>query len=132
MLFRSWETQFSSQSEADMAFANILAFWCARDFAKMDSIFRRSSLMREKWDEKRGKTTYGEATLYKAINETADVYTPTNQREPMKYDLSFLDNKTEDEVLELPPRSWDDTGNAQRFMDNYGDIVKYSYQSSKF
>ncbi|HJE19788.1 MAG TPA: hypothetical protein K8V35_05500, partial [Aliicoccus persicus] len=58
---------------ADMAFANILAFWCARDFAQMDSIFRRSSLMREKWDEKRGKTTYGEATLYKAINETADV-----------------------------------------------------------
>ena len=127
-----WETQFSSQSEADMAFANILAFWCARDFAQMDSIFRRSSLMREKWDEKRGKTTYGEATLYKAINETADVYTPTNQREPMKYDLSFLDNKTEDDVLELPPRSWDDTGNAQRFMDNYGGIVKYSYQSSKF
>src|SRR5699024_2743420 len=70
--------------------------------------------------------------LYKAINETADVYTPTNQREPMKYDLSFLDNNTEDEVIELPPRSWDDTGNAQRCMDNYGDIVKYSYQSKNF
>ena len=128
-----WETQFSSQSEADMAFANMLAFWCARDYIQMDSIFRRSSLMREKWDMKRGKTTYGEATLYKAINETAEVYTPTNKREPLKYDLSFLDKgKTTEEVKELPARSWDDTGNAQRFMDNFGDLVKYSYGSKTF
>lgn len=126
-----WENFYTSQSEADMAFANLLAFWCARDFVQMDSIFRRSSLMRDKWDEKRGKATYGESTLYKAINDTGDVYTPTNKTEPLKYDLSFLNNKQEAEK-EYPPRSWDDTGNAERFLDRYGDIVKYSYINKKF
>ena len=36
-----------------MALANILAFWCARDYTQMDSIFRQSNLYRDKWDEKR-------------------------------------------------------------------------------
>ncbi|WP_316479515.1 phage NrS-1 polymerase family protein, partial [Enterococcus faecium] len=33
-----WEAFYSSQSEADMAFANDLAFWTGRDFEKMDEI----------------------------------------------------------------------------------------------
>src|SRR5690625_6539461 len=35
-----WEQFYDSQSEADLAFANDLAFWTAEDFNKMDSIFR--------------------------------------------------------------------------------------------
>src|SRR5699024_9141628 len=42
-----WSQFYDSQSEADLAFANDLAFWSNRDFAKMDSIFRQSSLYRE-------------------------------------------------------------------------------------
>ena len=34
-----WSQFYSSQSEADMAFANDLAFWTARDPVKMDEIF---------------------------------------------------------------------------------------------
>lgn len=37
-----WQEHYSSQSEADLAFSNMLAFWCARDFSKMDSLFRQS------------------------------------------------------------------------------------------
>ncbi|MFW1667426.1 hypothetical protein ACG9H0_17705, partial [Acinetobacter ursingii] len=102
---------YSSQSEADLAFANDLAFWTGRDFSKMDSIFRQSSLMRDKWDEKHGKTTYGVATLNKAINENTAVYEP--QRELPKYDLKFLTNNHK----ELPARSWDDSGLVDRFLD---------------
>lgn len=54
-----WESKYPSQSEADLAFANMLAFWTGRDFQKMDAIFRSSSLQRPKYDEKHGKTTYG-------------------------------------------------------------------------
>ena len=122
-----WEELYSSQSEADLAFANMLAFWCARDYSQMDNLFRQSSLMRDKWDEKRGKTTYGEATLYKAINDTNEVYKP--QREKPKYHFEFTGKE---EQREFPPRSYDDTGNALRFMDRYGDIVKYSFIHKKF
>lgn len=46
-----WEGLYPSQSEADMAFCSILAFWCARDENQIDRIFRTSKLMREKWDK---------------------------------------------------------------------------------
>lgn len=119
-----WEDFYPSHSEADMAFANDLAFWTGRDFNQMDTIFRQSSLMRPKFDSKRGKTTYGIALLNKAINETSDVFNPNGKPE-FNYDLSFLNN---DESKEKhPQRSWDDMGNAERFMDMYGDNFKYSY-----
>lgn len=125
-----WEkdTSYSSQSEADLSFANMLAFWCGRDFSKMDSLFRQSSLMRDKWDEKRGGATYGEATLNRAIHDTVEIYTP--KREPLKYDLAFLETKKQKK--EHPPRSWDDTGNASRFMDHFGDLVRYSFIDKKW
>lgn len=124
-----WQKLYPSQSEADIALANILAFWCAKDFSKMDSIFRQSSLMRDKWDAKRGKTTYGASTLNRAINDTQNVYRPKNkQTDPLKYTFNFIDKAPE----EFPLRSWDDTGNAERFVDRYGDIVRYSYTHKKF
>ncbi|MDO4680926.1 MAG: phage/plasmid primase, P4 family [Aerococcus sp.] len=122
-----WREHYKSQSEADMALANILAFWCAKDFDQMDRLFRQSSLMRDKWDEPRGKAKYGEATLYKAIHDTPDVYVPKPDDPNFGYKFTFLEKDKE-----YPPRSWDDTGNAQRFMDRYGDIVKYSYKHKKF
>ncbi|MCS5465501.1 hypothetical protein NWO25_18775 [Enterococcus lactis] len=70
-----WEKVYSSQSEADLAFANDLAFWTAGDFQKMDEIFRMSAMMREKYDQKRGKTTYGIGILNKAISENTNHYT---------------------------------------------------------
>lgn len=118
-----WAQFYTSQSEADLAFANDLAFWTGRDFAKMDSIFRQSNLMRPKWDEKHGKTTYGVATLNKAINETHDVF--NRRKQPLKYNFEFA-NETESKK-DSPPRSWDDTGNADRFMDRYGELIKYSF-----
>lgn len=123
-----WENFYSSQSEADLAFANMLAFWCARDFSQMDSLFRQSSLMRDKWDAKRGKTTYGEATLYKAINDTSEVFKPI--REKPKYNIEFAAKK--EEKKELSPQSYDDTGNAKRMMELFGDIIRYSYIHKKF
>lgn len=119
-----WEGFYPSQSEADLAFANDLAFWTGRDFNKMDQIFRSSNLFRPKYDEKHGKTTYGVALLNKAINEAHETFDP--KRMPLrKYQFNFA--KGEDKLVETPPRSWDDTGNADRFMDTFGKLVKYSY-----
>lgn len=86
-----WESSYNSHSEADMAFANDLAFWCGRDFNQMDRIFRQSALYRKKYDEKRGKTTYGYELLNKAINETTSVFNP-HQPLNLNYDMSFLQN----------------------------------------
>ncbi|KRK97675.1 hypothetical protein FD04_GL001712 [Secundilactobacillus odoratitofui DSM 19909 = JCM 15043] len=71
-----WQEFYPSQSEADIALANMLAFWTNKDFSLMDSIFRKSALMREKWDERHGKETYGAMTLNNAIQHTHETYNP--------------------------------------------------------
>lgn len=128
-----YEPYYTSHSEADMALANILAFWCAKDYSQMDSIFRQSNLYRDKWDEKRKNSTYGEQTLFKAINEVNNIYTPKQEREenPLRYALSHIFD-AEKKDKEYPIRSYDDTGNADRFIDRYGHLYKHSYITNKF
>ncbi|MGE7667382.1 DUF927 domain-containing protein [Ureibacillus composti] len=75
-MYGGWEQSYGSQSEADMAFANDLAFWTNRDYFMMDSIFRKSSLMRDKFDRKQNDSTYGDETLKKAIIECTNTFNP--------------------------------------------------------
>jgi hypothetical protein len=63
-------------SAADFALCGLLAYWTRKDAAAIDRIFRRSALMRTKWDERRGETTYGGLTIANAIAQTNDVYEP--------------------------------------------------------
>lgn len=65
---------YESQSEAEMAFCNMLAFWTGRNPALMDAIYRQSKLMRAKWDRKQSGTTYGAITIQKAIDGCKTVY----------------------------------------------------------
>ena len=67
---------YLSQSEADLALCGLLAFWTGKDPAQMDSLFRRSGLMRAKWDEKHGQDSYGRLTIQKAIDSCSEIYWP--------------------------------------------------------
>ena len=72
-----WKGQgYGSQSEADLALCGILAYWTNRDPARIDNLFRESVLCREKWDERHGPNTYGEATIIKAVESCDKVYSP--------------------------------------------------------
>ncbi|MFR4563030.1 phage/plasmid primase, P4 family [Anaerotignum sp.] len=74
-----WSGKYNSQSEADIAFCNMLAFWTGRNQEQMDNIFRSSGLMRDKWDEIRGGHTYGEITIIRACDGCETVYEPAYQ-----------------------------------------------------
>lgn len=54
-------------SAADLALCSHLAYRTGGDADRVDALFRRSGLMRRKWDERRGETTYGRVTIAKAI-----------------------------------------------------------------
>lgn len=75
---RLWNGDISAyngdDSRADMALCNMLAFWCQKDGGQMDRLFRQSSLMRPKWDERHGRDTYGNITIAEAIAGCRDVY----------------------------------------------------------
>lgn len=61
-------------SRADMALCGMLAFWTGKDHNRIDSLFRQSGLMRDKWDERHGEQTYGDLTISRAIEGCLEVY----------------------------------------------------------
>jgi len=65
-LFAGDTSAYPSHSNADFALCGMLSFW-TKDPRQIDSIFRRSGLMREKWDRKIGSTTYGDLTIRNAL-----------------------------------------------------------------
>ena len=50
-----------------------LAFY-TKDAAQIDRLFRRSGLMRAKWDEQHGEQTYGATTIAKALAKVTKQY----------------------------------------------------------
>ena len=74
-----WDGDMSAygddHSRADQALVNDLAYWTNGDAQRMDALFRRSGLMRDKWDNRHGKDTYGNITISKALADFRP-YTP--------------------------------------------------------
>lgn len=115
-----WDSIYTSQSEADLGFCNMLAFWCQCDEQLMDKIFRSSGLMREKWDRKQSGSTYGQITLAKAIKGCNKVYEPQPE-----YHITIGQPAAKPANKKL--YTFDDTGNAERFADTFGERIRYSY-----
>ena len=64
-------TGLESQSNADFRLCVMLAFWCDRDFATIDSIFRQSALCREKWIK---REDYRRNTIERACGSCEESY----------------------------------------------------------
>ena len=97
-----WQSYYNSQSEADLSFCNMLAFWTGCDFDQMDRIFRASGLMREKWDKKHGINTYGDMTITKAIDCCDTVYQPPEVRDFKNIEVKQQEQEQEQEQQPAP------------------------------
>ena len=120
-------SEYTSQSEADMAFCNMLAFWTGRNAALMDEIFRNSGLMRDKWDRRQSGSTYGALTIQKACEQCGNVYQP-----PVKFRVKIDSRAGESGAAEPKLYTFDDMGNAERFLDLFGEDFRYNYTDGKF
>lgn len=67
-----------SHSELDLSLCNFLAFYSYKNHGQIDRLFRQSALYREKWDERRAQTTYGEMTIQAGISSANDRPKPSN------------------------------------------------------
>ena len=137
----SWERYGigdGSQSSADQAFCNTLAFWCRCDAALMDAIFRRSGLYRQKWDKRRGAKTYGQITIDRAIKDCRDIWEPQERvQRPVpavppppqntSNDVPAIENATVGETGQRRYYTYDDTGNALRFRDANAGLIHYNH-----
>ena len=118
----------NDDSRADMAFCSMLAFWCQKDMDMMDRIFRQSGLMRDKWDEKHGRDTYGNITLQKAVDGCTNTYFPTVPKD----DEFFVNFESKPKANQMKLYSLDDTGNAERMSDMFGEAIRYNYTDKRW
>ena len=130
-----WEGEIpeeKSHSEADMTLVQILAFWCGGDVEQIDRLFRQSGLMRDKWDQMRGRDTYGAITIKNAVANCTEFYTPMGRNGA---ELDF--NELVTQLTELQPESnarykGSDLGNGRLFADVFKDIARYVPERKKW
>lgn len=128
-----WKSYYPSQSEADVAFCNALAFYTQKNRNLIDKIVRESKLFRKKWDEIHyaDGRTYGNAVIEEAINSTHIIYNPINntkQNNKTKQNKSEIKINLENKLMngELP--KWYVKGtNSMSFMP--GILAKHLEES---
>ena len=125
-LYKGDFSEYPSQSEADMAFCNMLAFWCGKDIEKMDDIFRQSGLMRDKWDRKQSGSTYGQLILKKAIDNCQEIYSAKKESNDNYY------ISVGGETQQIRMHTLDDTGNSQRIYDLCHEVMRYCYTDKRW
>ena len=129
----NWEGLYPSQSEADLALCNQLAFWTQKDETQMDRIFRSSGLYRSKWDKKRGQFTYGQVTIQKACLACTEVYEPTPAVDDAKIAIGMFRGEKFGRQ-DKPAKNYDmtDSGNAERMRDKFKGGIRYSYTRKRW
>jgi putative DNA primase/helicase len=112
------------ESEADLALCQLLAFW-SQDVGQIDRLFRRSGLMRAKWDQRRGEQTYGQRTIATALSQAREHWQPGRGRAHRNGDEGAA--ATPDDGPHLTDR-----GNAMRLVRRFGDELHYLYGWEKW
>ncbi len=72
-------------SRADLALCCLVAFY-TKDPSQIDRVFRRSKLLRDKWDERRKDSTYGADTIARALDLVTEQWTPRRPRPSLNGD----------------------------------------------
>lgn len=145
-------------SKADLALCKILAFWTGCDMVQMDRIFRMSGLMRDKWDQKRNATTrygvnlsagtYGSQAIELAIAGQHDAYKPAKEKTvvTVQKETKPVEMEPTTELVEFDEKMdpivniksifknypLNDTGNAERFYDYFGEYFKFNKDNNVF
>lgn len=120
-------------SEADLALCSMLAWWTGKDAERIDRIFRSSGLIRPKWDEQRGGSTYGQKTIKAAIDGTEGQYTggkqqksnvvPLHKKEVRKVQTTET-GFTDQPAMFAEPYPWPDTGSLHYIDPVSGAVYK--------
>lgn len=105
-------------SEATASLCFMLAFWTGNDAAQMDRLIRRSALMREKWDSKRGVSTWGAQEIEKAIAASTQTFIGGRSFAARPV-LHIIDPDS------LPDFPLTDSGNAEFFAYLAGDVYRF-------
>lgn len=123
----------NDHSSTDLALCNHLAFWTGKSATRMDSMFRETSLMRNKWDKIHHTDTgetYGERTISMAIaSTTTTVLDHKHEQEYAEFSFDFHTGDVDaEETPEKPKEKFrlTELGNAERIAYEYGHVIRYN------
>jgi len=115
-----------NHSDNDFDLCCMIRYW-TQDDEQIDNIFRKSALMRNKWDEMRGPITYGQLTIRNALGcRTADTPIYMEDRRdslPEKVDFETLD-------IEIPHYKVNKYGIFSVRMDKDGNKIEERISST--
>lgn len=119
----------SDHSASDLALCNHLAFWTGNSATRMDTMFRESGLMRDKWDVihfRDTNETYGERTIATAISSTSTTILD-NKEQFAEFSFDFHNSDDVEEEVEKPKKKFrlNELGNAERIAYEYGHVIRY-------
>jgi putative DNA primase/helicase len=121
---------YPSQSEADLAFCQLLAFW-TQDQEQIDRLYRTSGLMRPKWDKRRPGGTYGALTIQKALQRTGETYSPPSESKRRELAAQGSQDKppSSQKTIEADLTFFNltDLGNAERLVSKYGQAIRFNH-----
>lgn len=109
--------QQGDDSAADLALCNMLAFYCGPDPARIDSLFRQSGLMREKWN----RADYRANTINKALEGKTEFFDRGGKGKG-----GGGGSVSTGGAAGAPRRNLTDLGNAERLIDRHGHDLHYS------
>src|SRR5258706_10087409 len=113
-----------------MALCSLLAYWTGNDASRIDSLFRQSGLMRDKW----GRQDYRQRTIETAIANTPNTY-KAGQRSGSAFqghDRAGSDAVAEGAIPDLLHFPHTDTGNAERLVRLYGSDIRFCVETKKW
>lgn len=96
LLKGNYEKYFDSPSEGVQSLLHYLAFYTSKDKGQMERLFLDYNNLTDKWNSKRGNTTWGQLELDKAISNQSEVFKNSN------YDFNFEKSKSK----KLKKGSW--------------------------
>lgn len=122
----------NDHSSSDLSLCNHLAFWTDKQSSLMDTMFRESSLYREKWDKQHSSDgrTYGQMTIDMAIDTTTSTISDFFQDTQKHYEVYISNDddppEEEDEFAENNPFfRLSELGNAERIVYHHGKDIRY-------
>lgn len=116
---------YASNSEADLALCTILAFYANGNADQIDRLFRKSNLMRAKWNEKHGTDTYGNITIAKAVSSLKSFYSPVDTGDADEDFNDELHRLEKVNPIDNKTYPWTDIGAGKLFADYYKHILRY-------
>lgn len=117
----------NDHSASDLALCNHLAFWTGKSATRMDTMFRETALMRDKWDVihfRDTNETYGERTIAEAISATSSTILDKQEYAEFSFDFHNVEGTAESEKPKKKFRLTE-LGNAERIAHEYGHAIKY-------